>query len=452
MSTSAVTQEVPWTTILSRGLHKKVISPSFTQKSQAQDLKMVGELMFQHEDLRQQELARRANAIVEQALTPGSVLFSFPAGTFATRTEAYNTIEANIGVTDGFRCLNLYQRKFTGGLLIEAKFISPLDATKAVVSGFPYKGKVYRGALSEDKTIREGMVHVKLNLLRIPDKATFLADLTKSLRFYGEVYQVKRYTCGGYFEGQVSVILDTLAGYKNASGEDVKCQPLERMLYLSAWDTFASATFKGAKKVCNFCRKAGHVVKQCPELAKLVCYNCGKSGHTAGRCKVVKSDGDLLDEYVQLSNKVAPKVQVTDTVLPSAQVEESEVVVVSSDTGIDGVASKGTDPIVEVESKSDESDSLKEVSSIEVEDEEDLPETVNDEEYQDYDEDIEEAGPLKESSLDDDEIVLVRPSMKKIKAAKKSLDKKTIFSSNPLSRTVMKKAPVAISKSIARRA
>ncbi|CAO3637057.1 unnamed protein product [Mucor hiemalis] len=309
-------------------------------------------------------VARRANAIVEQALTPGSVLFSFPAGTFASRTEAYDSIEANIGVTDGFRCLNLYQRKFTGGLLIEAKFVSPLDATKAVVSGFAYKGKVYRGALSEDKTIREGMVHVKLNVLRIPDKATFLADLTKSLRFYGEVYQVKRYTCGGYFEGQVSVILDTLAGYKNASGEDVKCQPLERMLYLSAWDTFASATFKGAKKVCNFFRKAGHVVKQCPELAKLVCYNCGKSGHTAGRCKVVKSDSDLLDEYVQLSNKVAPKVHVTDTVLPSA-----EVVVVSSDTGIDGVASKGTDPIVEVESKSDESDSLNEVSSIEVEDE-----------------------------------------------------------------------------------
>ncbi|CAO3645532.1 unnamed protein product [Mucor hiemalis] len=435
---------------------------------------MVGELMFQHEDLRQQELARRANAIVEQALTPGSVLFSFPAGTFASRTEAYNIIEANIGVTDGFRCLNLYQRKFTGGLLIEAKFVSPLDATKAVVSGFAHKGKVFRGALSEDKSIREGMVHVKLNLLRIPDKATFLADLQSLCAF-----MVKRYTCGGYFEGQVSVILDTLADYKNASGEDVKCQPLERMLYLSAWDTFASATFKGAKKVCNFCRKVGHVVKQCPELAKLVCYNCGKSGHTAGRCKVVKSDSDLLDEYVELSNKVAPKVHVTDTVLPSAQVQESEVVVVSSDTGIDGemsktkikyksffkniqnnrdishgVASKGTDPIVEVESKSDESDSLNEVSSIEVEDEEDLPEAVNDEEYEDYDEDIEEAGPLKEFKPEDDEILLLRPGIKKIKtaAAKKPLDKKNIYSSNPMSRTVMKKAPVAISKSTARRA
>ena len=108
------------------------------------------------------------------------------------------------------------------------------------------------------------MVHVNLNLLRIPDKETFLVDLKKSLRFYGEVYQVKRYTCGGFFEGEISVVLDTKSGYSTVNGDLAPCQPLERMLYLSVWDTFVPATFKGAKRVCNFCRKAGHVVKNCP--------------------------------------------------------------------------------------------------------------------------------------------------------------------------------------------
>lgn len=446
MSTSAVAPEVPWTTILARGLDKKVISPSFGQGPQTQDLKLVGELMFQHEDFRQQELARRANAIVEQALTPGSVLFSFPAGTFANRIEAYKTIQANVGAAGGFRTLNLYQRKSVGGLLIEVKFVSPADASKAVVTGFPFNGKVFRGALSEDKSVREGMVHVKLNLLRIPDKATFLVDLKKSLRFYGEVYQVKRYTCGGFFEGQVSVVLDTMAGYKNVEGEQVACQPLERMLYLSVWDTFVPATFKGAKRVCNFCRKAGHVVKECPELAKLVCYNCGKAGHTAGRCKVVKSDGDLLDEYVQLTNKVASKVHVSDNISSSAQEFESEINVVSVDTGIDGVAIEGT-PMVVVESIS-ESDSMQEVNSVVVEDSEDLPEAANDIEIN---EELNDAY-LRDGPEDDDgEIILVRPGTKKVKAFKTSLEKKNI-SSNSKSRTVMKKTPLANSKSVARRA
>lgn len=74
----------------------------------------------------------------DNALTPGFILFSFPAGTFASRTEAYNMIEASIGVINGFFCLYLYQRKFTGGLLVEAKF----------VSSSAQKGKVYCCVLS----------------------------------------------------------------------------------------------------------------------------------------------------------------------------------------------------------------------------------------------------------------------------------------------------------------
>ena len=371
--------------------------------------------MYEHDDFKQQDLARKASSIVEQALTLGSVLFSFPAGLFVNRVEAYKTIQASIGAAHGFRTLNLYQRKSIGGLLIEVKFVSPSDANKAIVNGFPFNGKVFRGALSEDKSIREGMAHVNLNLLRIPDKETFLVDLKKSLRFYGEVYQVKRYTCGGFFEGEISVVLDTKSGYSTVDGDPVPCQPLERMLYLSVWDTFVPATFKGAKRVCNFCRKAGHVVKNCPELAKIKCYNCGKSGHTAGLCKVEKSDGELLDEYASASTQESSKVQVPVADTPSAQVVESELA--SVDTGIDG------EDIVHGESKVGErSTGVNEDSGsklIEFDDEEDLSDAsgVESVDVPIHDKYMQEYNPERE------EMNLARPLADKVKALSKVVSK-----------------------------
>ena len=454
---SAATAEVPWTTILSRGLNKKVISPTFGHGPVSPALKRVAEVMYEHDDFKQQDLARKASSIVEQALTPGSVLFSFPAGMFANRFEAYKTIQASIGATHGFRTLNLYQRKSIGGLLIEAKFVSPSDATKAIVTGFHFNGKVFRGALSEDKSIREGMVHVNLNLLRIPDKETFLVDLKKSLRFYGEVYQVKRYTCGGFFEGEISVVLDTKSGYSAVDGELVPCQPLERMLYLSVWDTFVPATFKGAKRVCNFCRKAGHVVKNCPELAKIKCYNCGKSGHTAGRCKVEKSDGELLDEYASASTQGSSKVQVPVAITSSAQVVESELA--SVDTGIDGLTDGSVidvtgidgEDIVHGESKVVErSTGVNEDSGsklIEFDDEEDLSDAsgVESVDVPIHDKYMQEYDPERE------EMNLARPLADKVKALSKVVSK-TGAMGDLKSRTVMKKKPLANSKSnVARR-
>ena len=40
-----------------------------------------------------------------------------------------------------------------------------------------------------------------------------------------------------------------------------------------------------AAPVCYYCRQAGHIRKNCPELAKRVCFECGIAGHTRKYCK-----------------------------------------------------------------------------------------------------------------------------------------------------------------------
>ncbi|KAG2191393.1 hypothetical protein INT47_004327 [Mucor saturninus] len=146
------------------------------------------------------------------------------------------------------------------------------------------------------------LVHVKMTLLRIPDQETFLADFKRSLRYYGEVYQVKEYTCGGYFEREMSVILDISAGYIDASGSKVKKEPLTSNLYLEEWDYFASATFKGAPTVCHWCHVAGHVRSKCPELAKTKCFSCHGNGHTAKFCKKKNATPSVVPVFADASS------------------------------------------------------------------------------------------------------------------------------------------------------
>ncbi|KAG2193946.1 hypothetical protein INT47_003516 [Mucor saturninus] len=109
----------------------------------------------------------------------------------------------------------------------------------------------------------------------------------------------EEYTCGGYFEGELSLILDISAGYIDASGDKVKNEPLTNNLYLEKCDCFASATFKGAPTVCHWCRLAGLVRSKCPDLAKTKCFSCHGNGHTAKFCKRKKhgvTELPVLDE------------------------------------------------------------------------------------------------------------------------------------------------------------
>jgi hypothetical protein len=97
---------------------------------------------------------------------------------------------------------------------------------------------VYKACSTKETTVSGSLKHVQLTILRMTEKATFLSDLMSSLEYYGKVLQVKKYTRNGFFEGRVSVLLDTSVGYKDAEGKLVEAKPLERMLYMCEWDCF----------------------------------------------------------------------------------------------------------------------------------------------------------------------------------------------------------------------
>ncbi|KAG2191895.1 hypothetical protein INT47_005342, partial [Mucor saturninus] len=57
--------------------------------------------------------------------------------------------------------------------------------------------------------------------------------------------------------------------------------------------------------VCHWCKMAGHLRKDCPELAKRVCFSCNGHGHTAKFCKAKKKNSDAVDlhEYLRSCNR-----------------------------------------------------------------------------------------------------------------------------------------------------
>ncbi|KAL9536796.1 hypothetical protein MBANPS3_012360 [Mucor bainieri] len=260
MSTSP---DLSWVQVLSRGQSKKVIN---TQPRRVPDdrFKMVPKVLYEHEDLKAEVLTRKATAILQQALTAGSVLFTFPNKTFDHRTTAYRMIKEQLSADVQFRPLSLYHQKPNGDLLVEAKFSSQEATQRALRLGITHQDVVYKATAVKDNS--EGtLTHVQMTIVRMPEMETFVGDLQRSLKYYGKVCQIKKYTIDGFFEGHVSIMIDTSVKYKDAEGHEYMVQPLSRMLYLSAWDVYVPATYCGAPPVC---RKLGHTAKFCKKEAE----------------------------------------------------------------------------------------------------------------------------------------------------------------------------------------
>lgn len=80
-------------------------------------------------------LTRKVTAILQQALIPGPVLFTFPNKTFGHRTVVYRVIQEQFSVNVQFRPLSLYHQKPNGGFLAEAKFDTFQDTKRAIHTG-----------------------------------------------------------------------------------------------------------------------------------------------------------------------------------------------------------------------------------------------------------------------------------------------------------------------------
>jgi hypothetical protein len=223
---------------------RKVITPQRPVTNIDSKYKLVPNVVNEDEDIKDEIITRKATDIVQQALTPGSVLFSFPSALFGHRTEAYGIIEEQISTAVQFRTLSLYRQRPGGDLNIEANFNHKEDALKAVGNGAIQSEVAYKTSFVKDSTVNGKLVYVKLAIVHMPNMGTFLADLMNSLSSHEKVYQVKKYTCCGHFEGQVSVLIDTSASHVSNGGKMCGPEPLTRLIYLETWDIYVPAAIK----------------------------------------------------------------------------------------------------------------------------------------------------------------------------------------------------------------
>lgn len=328
-----------WATKASRHTPKRCLQENKRRMDNKPDVHLVGSVLFEDDDLKCQILASKAMAILQQSLSSGSVLFSFQKTLFNDRADAYDLIKEQISSKVEFRTISLYDAKRDGSLIIEARFTDPENAKKAMVEGVTVQGVVYKASSNRETTEFGEVKHVQFTLLRMVDKSTFLHDLMQSLSYFGRVLQVKQFTRRGYFEGQLSVIIDTSVGYQVDQQEWQEAKPLDRMLYLSEFDCYVTATYKGAPPVCHFCQHSGHIRAKCPELAKRRCFGCNKHGHMLRFCPEGKQAEYLKKQKVSHDSEEvvqarAATEQVSDFVDSSKigegeakQVEEEEVVV-----------------------------------------------------------------------------------------------------------------------------
>lgn len=149
---------------MAKGAGMKVITPSRVPR----DANISTDNLYEHPDFTRQQLSRKAAAIVRQAMTPHSVLFSLPTLAFERRSKAYAAIESQIGDVQGFRPLSVYDVRSRRDLLIEAKFIDLAHATEAIEEGITVNDIIYKAspsvAGSENLLIRVQLNNSSLHL------------------------------------------------------------------------------------------------------------------------------------------------------------------------------------------------------------------------------------------------------------------------------------------------
>jgi hypothetical protein len=311
-----------WATMASRKVPSRVLQPGRKQLAVKDSVPLVGSVLYEDGDLKHQILASKAMAIVQQALTSGSVLFSFGRGIFGDRIEAYKMIQSQISAEVEFRPISLYDNKDDGSLLIEAKFDRLEDASVAMNSGVTHKGIVYKASSTRETKEFGDLKHVQFTLMRIVKDPAFVGKLLESLSYFGRVLQIKQFTRGGFFEGKFSVMLDTSVGYQVGDDESMEARPLGRMLYLSEFDCFVSAAYKGAPPVCHFCRRSGHIRAKCPDLAQRTCFGCNKPGHMVRYCPEAVGKQPEYVKKQKVSHDTAQAQQETVAVLTRIQQEK----------------------------------------------------------------------------------------------------------------------------------
>lgn len=283
-----------WSEIVAKGQTMKVPTTSFRKNHDQQDRQATESIIiFERDDLAAQMKLHRAEMILQQALNPDTVLFEFPGSAdLGNEGAIYKMIEKQLGLAIGFRTVSHPNKNRRGNIIIEAKLTEDAHA-KALTEGLTVQGVKYLG--TPTKSTEEDYpdmvkVHVSGVPLALPEEVK--EGLLESLEIYGKVCQIRMEKRWGYFEGNATILLD-----RKEKGETF--EPLQRMLFLRAWERYAPAHFKGAPPVCFHCRQSDHMKKDCPVLAQIKCFECRGKGHIARNCHLTRkyeSDSDDQEE------------------------------------------------------------------------------------------------------------------------------------------------------------
>ncbi|KAG0946047.1 hypothetical protein G6F57_003264 [Rhizopus arrhizus] len=81
---------------------------------------------------------------LQQTLTPGSVIFSFPNNSFDKVTDAYKAIEHHLEEADAFCKLFKYETRCSAQFIVVARFRQAEDSRKALSVGFVYNNMTFK--------------------------------------------------------------------------------------------------------------------------------------------------------------------------------------------------------------------------------------------------------------------------------------------------------------------
>jgi hypothetical protein len=306
-----------WTEVVARGASRKVSNVVRRPPTASTKDRPIITTLYEDEDLQDQLVLQRAAAIAQDALHNDSVLFTFHEADFEHRSEAYSLIQDQIGVINNVRPISQMGFQQRSDLILEVQFAKIEGRIKAINEGVTFKDKCYKGTSSNSKSSLENIVRVQLS--NVPwntglTTSDFVSNMKLSLSHFGRVCQLRKHTCtGGFFEGDVSVLLDIT---ENEGAEKPPLLKLQRNLYLEWCERYVTASFKGADPVCFYCRQAGHRKAECPKRLPVVCYGCHRGGHIRRNCpnknpiestseEESENEGNLLDKYMVDSLKIA---------------------------------------------------------------------------------------------------------------------------------------------------
>ncbi|KAI9280931.1 hypothetical protein BC943DRAFT_266978, partial [Umbelopsis sp. AD052] len=97
-----------WSEIVARRQSAKVPTAMQREERNSVIYPTQQETLYEEENLADQMKAQRAASIIQQALHPDTVLFTFAANKFKDRSEAYKANETGIGAAKGFRPISMY--------------------------------------------------------------------------------------------------------------------------------------------------------------------------------------------------------------------------------------------------------------------------------------------------------------------------------------------------------